>query len=235
MPGPSSSNVRTRRGPSSGDPAATCAVTESRPPSRSIVWMPFWVRFQTADFRSDPSAGMRGSSFRQVGVDRDVGLGRRLREVPERVADEGDRVDGHDRERERPAEREEAVDERRETVDLPPQRLDAAGLVGGGGLVGGTVAPPQDVEAEGEGVERVLDLVREARGEVADLGPLLRGREAGEEVLPLAERGGHPVEGDGELPHLVGPVDRDDDVEVSVGDLPGRLGHRLDRAASRCA
>ena len=94
----------------------------------------------------------------------------------------------------------------------------------------GAVAALQDVEAEGEGVQRVLDLVREARGEVADLGPLLRGREAGEEVLPLAERGGHPVEGDGELPDLVGAVDRDDDVEPAVGDLPGGLGDRLDRA-----
>ena len=60
---------------------------------------------------------------------------------------------------------------------------------------------------------------------MADLGPLLGGGEAGEELLPLPERGGHPVEGDRELPDLVGPVDRDDDVELAVRDLPCRLGN----------
>jgi hypothetical protein len=91
-------------------------------------------------------------------------------------------------------------------------------------------AAPEDVEAEGEGVQRVLDLVRQAGREVADLGTLLGGGEAGEELLAFPQRRGHPVEGDRELPDLVGPVDGDDDVELAVRDLPRRLGDGLDGA-----
>ena len=131
---------------------------------------------------------------------------------------------------ERPAVREEVVDESREAVDLLAQGLDARGVLGGGGLVGRAVAAAQDVEAEGQRVQRVLDLVREAGREMADLGALFGAREPHLQLLPLAQPLRHVIEGGGEAADLVVAVHRHRHVEPPLGDLRGAVGERVERA-----
>ena len=118
------------------------------PPWRSIAWMPFWTRFQIADFRRFASAGSsagRTGSVTSIVTCACSAVSARSESV---CRDDGGEVGRREGEVEGPAVGEEVVDEGREAVDLLAERLDARAVVAAAeSVVGRAVAAPEDVEA----------------------------------------------------------------------------------------